>query len=518
MCEGCGDCGKKSGCLSVLPVETALGRKRKIDQSSCNKDYSCVEGFCPSFVTVEGGKLKKQSPAAATLEAMPALPAPQIPVLHEPFSIMITGVGGTGVVTIGQVLGMAAYLDHKGVTVLDMAGLAQKGGSVWSHVRIADSQQQLHAVRIAAGDANLVLGCDLVVTAAEEALAKMREGFSHAIVNSYESPTSAFLKNPDVRFPSRAMKDAVIESVGAGRFWEVNATRLATALMGDAIASNMFMLGYAWQRGLVPVSEEALMEAIRLNGAAVKFNQQAFIWGRHAAHDPARVEALVNPSSVVQFVPRETVDGVMHHRAKELVAYQNQALAERYKALVEQVVRAEQAVNPASSALALAVARGYFHVLAYKDEYEVARLYTDGDFLRELASQFDGDYRLRFHIGAGWITGHQPKKVAFGPWLLHGMKLLAKLRFLRGSVLDPFGWQADRKLERQLIGEFEQQVHSVLDGLNADNLATAVELIKLFEGVRGFGHVKEAAWKQAGERQQSLLQRFRQAAGKRKVA
>jgi indolepyruvate ferredoxin oxidoreductase len=518
VCEGCGDCGKKSGCLSVLPVETPLGRKRKIDQSSCNKDYSCVEGFCPSFVTVEGGKLKKQSPAAATLEAMPALPTPQIPLLHEPFSIMITGVGGTGVVTIGQVLGMAAYLDHKGVTVLDMAGLAQKGGSVWSHVRIADSQQQLHAVRIAAGDANLVLGCDLVVTAAEEALAKMREGFSHAIVNSYESPTSAFLKNPDVRFPSRAMKDAVIESVGVGRFWEVNATRQATALMGDAIASNMFMLGYAWQKGLVPVSEEALMEAIRLNGAAVKFNQQAFVWGRHAAHDPARVEALVNPSSVVQFVPRETVDGVMHHRARELVAYQNQALAERYKALVDQVVHAEQAVNPASSALALAVARGYFHVLAYKDEYEVARLYTDGDFLLELANQFDGDYQLRFHIGAGWITGHQPKKVAFGPWLLKGMKLLAKMRFLRGSALDPFGWQADRKLERQLIVEFEQLVSSVLAGLNADNLATAVELVKVFEGVRGFGYIKEAAWKQAGERQQSLLQRFRQEAGKRKVA
>ena len=518
VCEGCGDCSKKSGCLSVLPVETALGRKRKIDQSSCNKDYSCVEGFCPSFVTVEGGKLKKQSGAAATLDSMPTLPAPQIPALEDPFSIMITGVGGTGVVTIGQVLGMAAYLDNKGVTVLDMAGLAQKGGSVWSHVRIANSQQQLHAVRIAAGDANLVLGCDLVVTAAEEALAKMREGFSHAIVNSYESPTSAFLKNPDVRFPSRAMKDAVIESVGAGRFWEVNATRLATALMGDAIASNMFMLGYAWQKGLVPVSEEALMEAIRLNGAAVKFNQQAFIWGRHAAHDPGRVEALTNPSSVVQFVPRETLDGVLHHRAKELLNYQNQALAERYKALVGKVQAAEQALNPASSSLSLAVARAYFHVLAYKDEYEVARLYTDGDFLRELASQFDGDYQLRFHIGASWVTGGVAKKIAFGPWLFKGMKLLARLRFLRGTALDPFGWQSDRKLERRLITEFEQLVDGLLSGLSLDNLATATELVKLYEGVRGFGHVKEAAYRQASDKQKTLLEQFRQQAGKRKVA
>ncbi|WP_227105865.1 indolepyruvate ferredoxin oxidoreductase family protein [Chromobacterium rhizoryzae] len=518
VCEGCGDCGQKSGCLSVLPVETPLGRKRKIDQSSCNKDYSCVEGFCPSFVTVEGGQLKKSAGSSASLGAMPALPEPTIPQLHEPFSIMVTGVGGTGVVTIGQVLGMAAYLDRKGVTVLDMAGLAQKGGSVWSHVRIADSQDKLHAVRIAAGDANLVLGCDLVVTAAEEALAKMRDGFSHAIVNNYESPTSAFLKNPDVRFPSKAMKDAVVESVGAGRYSEVNATRLATSLLGDAIASNMFMLGYAWQKGLVPVTLEAIMEAVRLNGAAVKFNQDAFSWGRHAAHDPARIEALVSPSAVVAFVPRETPDAVLHHRSSALTAYQNAALAERYKALVGRVRQAEEALNPASSALTLAVAKNYYHVLAYKDEFEVARLYTDGGFQRELAQQFDGDYQLRFHIGAGWITGGQPRKVAFGPWLLTGMKWLAKLRFLRGTLLDPFAWQADRKLERRLIGEFEQQVDALLGSLTLDALPRAVELVKTWEGVRGFGHIKERNYQQAKSKQTQLLSELKPGGKNRQVA
>ncbi|QND82565.1 Indolepyruvate ferredoxin oxidoreductase [Chromobacterium vaccinii] len=504
VCEGCGDCSKKSGCLSVLPVETPLGRKRKIDQSSCNKDYSCVEGFCPSFVTVEGGKLRKPAGASADLAKMPALPMPKIPELHEPFGIMVTGVGGTGVVTIGQVLGMAAYLDNKGVTVLDMAGLAQKGGSVWSHVRIADSQDKLHAVRIAAGDANLVLGCDLVVTAAEEALAKMRDGFSHAIVNSYESPTSGFLKNPDIRYPAKAMKDAIVEAVGAGRFSEVNANKLATALMGDAIAANMFMLGYGWQKGLVPVSLEAIMEAVRLNGAAVKFNQDAFTWGRHAAQDLARVEALVSPTAVVQFVPRETPDAVVHHRSTLLAAYQNGALAERYKALVQQVRQAEEAAQPGSTALTLAAARAYHHLLAYKDEYEVARLYSDDEFQREVAAQFDGDYKLRFHIGVAWLTRGQPRKIAIGSWLMPAMKLLAKLRFLRGTALDPFAWQDDRKLERQLIAEFEQELPALLAKLTPDTLPRAVEWMKTWEGVRGFGHIKLANYRQAKTRQAEL--------------
>lgn len=518
VCEGCGDCGKKSGCLSVLPVETPLGRKRKIDQSSCNKDYSCVEGFCPSFVSVSGAKPHKPGGATASLDAMGALPQPALPPSHQPYGIMVTGIGGTGVVTIGQVLGMAAHLDGKGVTVLDMAGLAQKGGSVWSHVRIADSQDSLHAVRIAAGDANLVLGCDLVVTAAEEALAKMREGFSHAVVNSYESPTSAFLKNPDARFPARAMKDAVVESVGAGRYAEVNATRISTALMGDAIATNMFMLGFAWQRGLVPVSLDAIMQAIALNGAAVKFNQDAFAWGRHAAHDLARVEALVTPSAVVAFVPRETVDAVMHHRSRELVAYQNEKLAARYRALVERVRAAEDKVRPGSSQLALVAAKNYYHLLAYKDEYEVARLYSDGQFLRDLAAQFDGEARLTFHLGASWMTGHQPRKIDVGPWVLKAMGVLARFKGLRGTPLDPFAWQEDRKLERVLIAEFEQLVDRLLATLSADTLPTAVEALRLYDELRGFGHVKAANAARVRDGLEALLGVTAPAPGKRQVA
>lgn len=493
VCEGCGDCSQKSGCLSVLPVETPLGRKRRIDQSSCNKDYSCVDGFCPSFVTVEGGKLKKTPGGMADIRQLPPLPQPALPELQAPYSIMVTGIGGTGVVTIGQVLGMAAYLDNKGVTVLDMAGLAQKGGSVWSHVRLAPRQDQLHAVRIAAGDAHLILGCDLVVTAAEEALAKMREGFTQAIINSYESPTSAFLHNPDLPFPTKGMKEAIMESVGPGRYADINATRLATALMGDAIASNMFMLGFAWQKGLVPISLDAIMEAIRLNGAAVGFNQQSFTWGRHAAHDPGRIESVVTPSAVVAFVPRETPDAVVHYRANYLVSYQNEALAQRYKTLVQQVRQREEAIAPNSQLLTLAVAKTYFQLLAYKDEYEVARLYSDGEFQRTLAEQFEGSYRLTFHIGASWLTRGQARKVSLGPWLMTGMRWLAKLKFLRGTRLDPFAWQEDRRFERRLIGEFEQWLGTTLAQLNADTLPRAIEVANKMGSIRGFGHVK---WQQ----------------------
>ncbi|BEV72792.1 MULTISPECIES: indolepyruvate ferredoxin oxidoreductase family protein [unclassified Paludibacterium] len=519
VCEGCGDCSNKSGCLSILPLETPLGRKRKIDQSSCNKDFSCQEGFCPSFVTVEGGKLRTAArELKGELAQMPALPSPALPALDQPYSIMVTGIGGTGVVTIGQVLGMAAHLDDMGVTVLDMAGLAQKGGSVWSHVRIARNQQSLHAVRIAAGDANLVLGCDLVVTASEEALAKMREGFSHVVVNNYEAPTSAFLTQPDLRFPAQAMKQTIQQSVGTARYAEVNATRLATALLNDALASNMFMLGFAWQRGLVPVSEEAILEAIRLNGAAVEFNRQAFLWGRHTAHDPARVESLLTNNSIIQFVPRETVEGIVHQRSQMLLAYQNGKLAARYRKLVERVREAESRLTPNRSPLTLAVAKTYAQLLAYKDEFEVARLYSDGEFLSEIRSAFEGDVRLHFHLGPSWMTHGKATKKTLGPWALKAMRLLAAMRFLRGTALDPFAWQTDRKLERQWIGEFEQMVEQLIHGLTADNLPQAIELVTLWQGVRGFGHIKAGNYQHARQAIDPLLAQFLAIRQKRQVA
>lgn len=508
VCEGCGDCGEKSGCLSLLPVETRLGRKRRIDQSSCNKDFSCLDGFCPSFVTVEGGKVKKPASVSAQLMDMSSLPLPSVPSTLEPYSIMVTGIGGTGVITIGQVLGMAAYLDGKGVTVLDMAGLAQKGGSVWSHVRIADCQDKLHAVRIASGDANLVLGCDLVVSASEEALTKMRENFTYAVINNYESPTSAFLRNPDVIFPAESMKKTIADSVGQGRFFEVNATRIATSLMGDAIASNMFMLGYAWQKGLIPISEDAIMEAVHLNNTAVVFNQQAFQWGRHAAYHPNTIESLITPKAIVQFVSRETIDTVLQQHTDWLMHYQNKKLAERYQRLVLRVKAAEENVKKGNTTLALAVARSYFHVLAYKDEYEVARLYTDGEFLRELREVFEGDIRLNFYFGAGWLVNNALKKVRLGAWAFSAMKFLAKLRFLRGSIFDIFGWQADRKLERRLIREFEQLVESLLSEITTENLITAVELVRLVEKIRGFGHIKAKSYQMMKDKEAELLKQF----------
>ena len=363
-------------------------------------------------------------------------------------------------------------------------------------------------MRIADGDANLVLGCDLVVTASEEALSKMREGFSHVVVNSYEAPTSAFLTQPDLRFPAQAMKQTLQQSVGATHFSDINATRLATGLLNDAVATNMFMLGFAWQKGLVPISEEALMEAIRLNATAVEFNQQAFGWGRQAAHDPARVEGLLSSNSIVQFVPRETVDAVLHHRVPLLSAYQNARLAERYRALVLRVKEAESRLSPNRHPLTLAVAKGYYQVLAYKDEFEVARLYTDGEFLNDVNATFQGDFKLRFHLGASWMTGGKPVKIALGSWALKAMRVLASLRFLRGSLLDPFAHQKDRRLERRMISEYEALIDQILPGLTADNLPIALELVNVVFKIRGFGHIKAANYQRAQQQLQQGLERF----------
>lgn len=512
VCEGCGDCSAKSQCLSVLPSETELGRKRKIDQSSCNKDFSCINGFCPSFVTVEGGEVRKSKAGKGELQQLPVLAAPVLPSLDHPYGIMVTGVGGTGVVTIGQILGVAAHLDGKGITVLDMAGLAQKGGAVWSHIRIAADQAQLHAVRIAAGDANLVLGCDLVVTVSAEALAKMRLGFSHAVVNSYESPTSEFTRNPDARFPAAAMTQTLLETVGEDRFAAVNATRLATALLGDSIAANMFMLGFAWQRGLVPVTEVAIMKAIELNGAAVSFNQTAFQWGRHAAVDGTAVEKVAFPEQQAKTVAMpQTLEQLIAHRAAFLVDYQGEALSARYRALVERVQQAEQAAQAGSTRLSWAVARNYFKLLAYKDEYEVARLYSDGQFLKDLAATFGGNYKLSFHLGPTWLQkdGTEPKKRRFGPWMMKAFGLLAKFKGLRGTALDPFGYQAERKMERQLIKDYEALVDTLLSGLKADKLAQAADIAALPELIRGYGHVKEANVEKVRGMQAEKLHQYR---------
>ncbi|MDH1441756.1 indolepyruvate ferredoxin oxidoreductase family protein [Pseudomonas sp. GD03721] len=508
VCEGCGDCSVKSNCLSVLPLETELGRKREIDQSACNKDFSCLEGFCPSFVTVHGGSLRK--PEAVGLGALfIALPEPKQPALSRPWNILLPGVGGSGVTTVGALLGMAAHIEGKGCTVLDQAGLAQKFGPVITHIRIAARQSDIYAVRIAAGETDLLLGCDLVVSSSEEALAKLNDKIAHAVINSHEAATAEFTRNPDAQVPGAAMREAISEAVGEGKTRFVDATRLATRLLGDSIATNLFMLGYAYQKGLVPVSAEAINKAIELNGVAIELNQQAFLWGRRAAHDLAAVEKLAAPK-VVEAPHCSTLEEIVADRMQRLTAYQNAAYAERYRELVERVRKAD---TDAQQRLSKAVARYYFKLLAYKDEYEVARLYSDATFRKQLEAQFEGDYRLQFHLAPSWlskpdaVTG-EPRKRSFGPWMLKAFGVLARFKFLRGSVLDPFGHSAERRLERELIEEYEANVAYLLAELNADNYRTAVALAEIPEQIRGYGHVKEAALAKARQQATQLKARL----------
>jgi indolepyruvate ferredoxin oxidoreductase len=516
VCEGCGDCSTASNCLSVVPVETEFGRKRAIDQSSCNKDYSCLKGFCPSFVTVEGGSLKKRSGGDLDEAGLAALPEPPLPALAEPYGILVTGVGGTGVVTIGALIGMAAHLEGKGVTVLDMTGLAQKGGAVLSHIRIAERPDDIHAVRIAAGSARLLLGCDLVVSAGSEALSRAQPGTTVAIVNSHETITGDFTRNPDLAFPARELQHSIAAAVGANNAEFVEATRLATGLFGDSIATNLFMLGYAYQRGLVPVSAEAIERAIELNGVAVAFNRGAFTWGRRAVLDPVLVGARAVPKDAAPETHRlsESLDEAIARRVDFLTRYQNAAYAERYAAGVRQIREAETARVPGSTALTEAAARALFKLMAYKDEYEIARLYADTEFRTRIADRFEGDYRLHFHLAPPLLadrdpaTGHLQKRT-YGPWMLAAFRLLARLRGLRGTPFDIFGRTAERRTERRLISEYEAVLGEIATGLSPQNHAITLELAALPLEIRGFGHVKETNLRRAKTKEADLLARFR---------
>ncbi|MDP3669296.1 MAG: indolepyruvate ferredoxin oxidoreductase family protein [Telluria sp.] len=521
VCEGCGDCSVQSNCLSVEPLETELGRKRQINQSSCNKDFSCVTGFCPSFVTVEGGALKKPKKAAAGEAAPPALPTPAIPSTAQPFGILITGIGGTGVVTVGQILAMAAHVEGKGSSVLDMSGLAQKGGPVMSHVRLSDKQEDIHSTRVGTGSANLVIGCDLIVTASRDALSRMGEGRTYAAINSTGSSTAAFVKNPDWQFPGASSKDEVVKACGAGRVDFVDAGQIATALMGDSIATNMFMLGYAWQKGQVPLQEASILKAIELNNVSVGFNKAAFHWGRSAAHDLASVVRMTTPAKVIEFKRSQSVDELIARRVELLTAYQDSVYAQQYRALVDQV-RAGEARLGKGTRLTEAVARYFYKLMAYKDEYEVARLYTDGAFAEKVAGMFEGDVKLKFHLAPPLLAkrdaqGHLVKQ-EFGPWMMKAFKLLARFKGLRGGAFDIFGYTGERKMERALIGQYRDTVAGLLPKLNADNLSQAVAIASIPEDIRGYGHVKERHLKAAREKEAALLAAFDRPAASGAVA
>jgi indolepyruvate ferredoxin oxidoreductase len=511
VCEGCGDCSKQSNCLSVEPLETELGRKRQINQSSCNKDFSCVNGFCPSFVTVEGGGLKKPKKAAAGDAAMPVLPAPQIPSTATPFGILVTGIGGTGVVTVGQILAVAAHIEGKGALVLDMSGLAQKGGPVMSHVKLADRQQDLYATRVGTGSADLVIGCDQIVTASRDALSRMGEGRTWAVVNGSGATTAAFIKNPDWQFPAEGSRGAIVQACGANNVDFVDAGHIATTLLGDAIATNMFMLGYAFQKGHVPLTEASLMKAIELNGVSVAFNKAAFNWGRGAAHDVASVTKLVTPAKVIEFKRSQSLDDIVNRRVELLTAYQNLAYAEQYKAFVAKV-RADEEKLGKGSRLAEAVAKYLYKLMAYKDEYEVARLYTDPAFMQKIGAMFEGDIKLKFHLAPPILAkrdkdGHLVKK-EYGPWMLKAFGALAKLKGLRGTPLDVFGYTDERKTERALIKHYRATVESLLPKLTAENLAQAVAIASIPEDIRGFGHVKERNLAAAKKKEAELVAAF----------
>ncbi|KFN42723.1 indolepyruvate ferredoxin oxidoreductase family protein [Arenimonas metalli] len=524
VCEGCGDCGVKSNCVSVLPKETEYGRKREIDQSNCNKDFSCVKGFCPSFVTVKGGGLRKRK-GTGNKDLLANLPAPTIRGdLEQPWNILITGVGGTGVVTIGALLGMAAHLENKGASVLDQTGLAQKGGAVTTHVRIAKTPADIHAVRIAAGEADLVLGCDMVVVNDYWALSKIRADRTEVVINDYQAMPGPFTRQPDMQFPAAGIVEAIRTALGGREPLQVAATEIATALMGDAIATNLFMLGVAWQRGLVPISFEAIERAIELNGAAIEMNKTAFAWGRLSAINPQAVleaaglvEAPAEANAMADSLDDETIsqslDELIERRVKFLTDYQDKAYAGRYVALVDKVRQAEARKADGSTALTAAVARYYFKLMAYKDEYEVARLYTSGDFQKRIAQQFDGDYKLHFNLAPPMFSkrdadGHLVKQ-EYGPWIFTAFKLIKKLKFLRGGAFDVFGKTEERRMERQLITDYANTVEELLGKLDAGNVDLATEIASVPEHIRGFGHVKEAHFAKAKAREADLLARWR---------
>jgi len=500
VCEGCGDCSTQSNCMSVQPVDTEFGRKRRIDQSSCNKDFSCQDGFCPSFVSIEGGALRRAETARLTSESealLESVPSPNVIDVDDCYNILLTGIGGTGVLTVGAILGMAAHVDGKASSVMDITGMAQKGGAVLSHIRIGSAKKHINAPRLWNDSANLLIGCDLVVSAGAE-VAKLLRHDAQVVVNSDVQPTAQFQRDQDVDFGRESMLGALRGLVGDAGFADLPASTLATRLMGDSIATNVFMLGFVLQKGLIPLSVESVMSAIELNGVAIESNLRTLAWGRLVAHEPAKLQSLVE--DVQAEAAPETIDALVQRRVDVLTDYQNAAYAAQYKAFVDKVRKAEKQLEGEPEVLSKAVSRYLFKLMAYKDEYEVARLYTNGDFRRRVNKVFEGDFKLKFHLAPPILsltnrkTG-QPDKIEFGPWMLKVFAVLARLKGLRGSAFDVFGYSKERKRERSLIVEYRDTVESLLKSLTSENLLLAVEIVSLPEMIRGYGHIKEESLK-----------------------
>ncbi|MFZ1989289.1 MAG: indolepyruvate ferredoxin oxidoreductase family protein [Alphaproteobacteria bacterium] len=513
VCEGCGDCSTQSNCVSVEPLETEFGRKRQINQSSCNKDYSCLKGFCPSFVTVHGGALRKKSPLLQ-IDLSP-LVEPEIAPLsdHRPWNIAVTGVGGTGVLTIGAILGMAAHFEGKASMILDMAGLAQKGGAVLSHVRLAWHPEEVTSPRIVTGGADLLLAADNVVAASADGVTLCDPKRTHAIVNTHLMPVADFVRNRDFDFRAFQTDGVIRDNAMPGASF-LDFASVAEAAIGDSIATNIMMVGYAWQKGLIPLRRESIEQAITLNGVSVKDNVLAFNIGRLLALAPEKLR-VPETSRVQRKIQSEmSLDEVIAHRSQHLTAYQNAKLAGRYRALVD---RARHAAAKAGldERIVRAVAVNYAKLLAYKDEYEVARLYLAPEFRASLAEHFEGNYKLGFNLAPPFLPGTDPNgrplKHEFGPWMMAGFRGLASLKGLRGTPFDLFGRAHDRREERQLIKDYEELAERVLPKLNKANAETALDLLSLPEEIRGFGPVKSEAIARSRGKQAELLAKFESA-------
>ena len=509
VCEGCGDCSAQSNCISIEPLETQFGRKRQINQSSCNKDYSCLKGFCPSFVTVEGGQLRSQASDAEI--RFDHIPEPGLSInLDRPYNIAVTGVGGTGVLTIGSLLGMAAYIEGNASMILDMSGLAQKGGSVISHVRISQYAEQITSPRIVNGRADVIIAADSVVASSKDGISLCAADHTQAIVNTHLTPVAGFVTNRDFDFKQKQVENTIRKYVLDDHHFR-NYTAIAQTLIGDEIATNVIMLGYAFQMGYLPLKADSIVKAIELNGVAIAANTKAFMLGRLIAHDPDSLSALINPEETEKPLEQMSLEDLIEHRRQHLIAYQGKKLSNRYLALIDKV-RQKTTNENLDPLLVRAVAINYAKLLAYKDEYEVARLYTNGVFEKQLNELFEGDFEIKFNLAPPMLNGTdangRPKKREFSARMMKAFRLLAKLKGLRGTPLDVFGYHKDRRAERQLIKDYEVMVDRLLANLSSENQQIAIELLSLPDNIRGYGPVKAESIATTRQCQHALVKEF----------
>ena len=521
ICEGCGDCGEKSNCIALAAIDTEFGRKRQIDQSLCNKDYSCTEVSCPAFVSIIGGGLKKPGTASASEsigDFFSTMPEPAPNNLSKPEAILITGIGGTGIVTISNIIALAAHLEDKGCVTTNQIGFAQKGGSVISHIRIAKTPDEIKATRICIAGATVILGNDLLVTAEGNVLSKINQNKTKIILNTCETQTGAFTQDPDLEIPTEQIISTIEDICNKDNISTLNTSHLAVALLGDSIAANIIMLGFAWQKGLIPVTQEALLRAIELNNVDVVMNQHAFLWGRRFAFDPVRVLDLASlPKSAAKAYRHrelsETIDEIIKRRMTSLSSYQSVFYAKKYKILVDAARAADEKLTGNAGKFTEAVTRYYYKLMSYKDEYEVARLYTDGQFMSQIRQTFDGKFKVRINMSPPLFAERDPvtgvaKKCEYGILMMNALRILAKFKILRGTPIDIFDYSDEHRMERQAIKDYKRTIEELLPKLTAESYDTIVEIASIPKYIRGFGAVKIKSLREAKEKEKVLLENF----------